>query len=40
MGGRRVGHHMGLAIPFHIVRGEANVIASHLVVVSVCAFVA
>jgi hypothetical protein len=31
---------MGLAIPFHIMRGEANVIALHIVVVALCAFVA
>jgi putative oxidoreductase len=31
---------MGLAIPFHIMRGEANVIGLHIVVVSLCAFVA
>ena len=31
---------MGLAIPFHIMRGEANVIALHIVVVGLCAFVA
>lgn len=31
---------MGLAIPFHIMRGEANVIALHVVVVALCVFVA
>jgi DoxX-like family len=31
---------MGLAVPFHIMRGEANVIAMHLVVVVLSAFVA
>ena len=31
---------MGLAIPFHVVRDEANVIALHAVVVALCAFVA
>ena len=31
---------MGLAIPFHIMRGEANVIALHIVVVGLCVFVA
>jgi putative oxidoreductase len=31
---------MGLAIPFHIMRGEANVIALHIVVVALCVFVA
>jgi putative oxidoreductase len=31
---------MGLAIPFHIMRGEANVIALHTVVVAFCVFVA
>ena len=31
---------MGLAIPFHIVRGEANVIALHVVVVGLSLFVA
>ncbi len=31
---------MGLAIPFHIVRGEGNVIALHIVVVGLCVFVA
>ena len=31
---------MGLAIPFHIMRGEADVIALHIVVVALCAFVA
>jgi uncharacterized membrane protein YphA (DoxX/SURF4 family) len=31
---------MGLAIPFHIMRGEANVIAMHIVVVALCVFVA
>ncbi len=31
---------MGLAIPFHIQRGEANVIAMHFVVVSLALFVA
>ena len=30
---------MGLAIPFHIMRGESNV-ALHIVVVALCAFVA
>ncbi len=31
---------MGLAIPFHIMRGEANVIAMHIAVVALCVFVA
>lgn len=31
---------MGLAIPFHIMRGEANVIALHVVVVPLSLFVA
>ena len=31
---------MGLAIPFHIMRGEANVIAMHIVVVGLSLFVA
>lgn len=31
---------MGLAIPFHIMRGEANVIALHVVVVGLSVFVA
>jgi putative oxidoreductase len=31
---------MGLAIPLHIMRGESNVIALHIVVVALCAFVA
>jgi len=31
---------MGLAIPFHIMRGEANVIALHVVVVALSLFVA
>lgn len=31
---------MGLAIPFHIMRGEANVIGLHIVVVALCVFVA
>ena len=31
---------MGLAIPFHIMRGEANVIALHVVVVGLSLFVA
>jgi putative oxidoreductase len=31
---------MGLAVPFHIMRGEANVIALHIVVVGLCVFVA
>jgi uncharacterized membrane protein YphA (DoxX/SURF4 family) len=31
---------MGLAIAFHIMRGEANVIALHIVVVALCVFVA
>jgi putative oxidoreductase len=31
---------MGLAIPFHILRGEANVIALHIAVVALCVFVA
>jgi hypothetical protein len=31
---------MGLAIPFHVIRGEANVIALHIVVVCLCAFAA
>jgi hypothetical protein len=31
---------MGLAIAFHIMRGKAEVIALHLVVVGLCAFVA
>jgi putative oxidoreductase len=31
---------MGLAVPFHIMRGEANVIAMHIVVVGLCAVVA
>jgi putative oxidoreductase len=31
---------MGLAIPFHIMRGEANVIAVHIAVVALCVFVA
>ena len=31
---------MGLAIPFHISRGEANVIAMHVVVASLALFVA
>ena len=31
---------MGLAIPFHIMRGEANAIALHIVVVGFCVFVA
>ncbi len=30
---------MGFAIPFHIMRDEANVIALHIVVVALCAFV-
>jgi len=31
---------MALAIPFHIMRGEANVIVLHIVVAGLCAFVA
>lgn len=31
---------MGLAIPFHIMRGEANVIALHIVVMALCVLVA
>ena len=31
---------IGLAIPFHIMRGESNVIALHIIVVALCAFVA
>jgi uncharacterized membrane protein len=31
---------MALAIPFHIMRGEANVIGLHIVVVALCFFVA
>lgn len=31
---------MALAIPFHIVRGESNVIAMHVIVAGLCAFVA
>jgi len=31
---------IGLAIPFHIMRGETNVIGLHIVVVALCAFVA
>jgi hypothetical protein len=31
---------MGLAIPFHIMRGEINVITLHIVVAGLCAFVA
>ena len=31
---------MALAIPFHLVRGEANVIGLHFIVTGLCAFVA
>jgi hypothetical protein len=31
---------MGLAVPFHVMRGEAQVIALHIAVVGLCAFVA
>ena len=31
---------MGLAVPFHVMRGEANVIGLHVVVVGLSAFVA
>jgi putative oxidoreductase len=31
---------MALAVPFHIVRGEANVIAMHVIVVALSTFVA
>jgi hypothetical protein len=31
---------MGLAVPFHIMRGEANVIGIHLIVVALSLFVA
>ena len=31
---------IGLAIPFHIMRGESNVIALHIIVVCLCAFAA
>ena len=31
---------MGLAVPFHLLRGEANVIGLHIVVFLLCVFVA
>jgi hypothetical protein len=31
---------MALAVPFHVMRGEANVIGLHVIVTALCAFVA